>query len=98
MRYDYRCENCGAVREFRHGMLEAPSFQCQECQGRMRKIIGVPAMIHVTGSGLKGRSLLKRDRPSNREYSAYKAWERSGGEADSPLRDDFLRAKGELPE
>jgi len=98
VRYDYRCESCGNVKEVHHPMSKSPLVRCPECQGKMTRVIGVPAMIHVTGKGLKGRSLLKRDRPSNAEYSAYKEWEASGGEPHGPERDAFLRAKGELPE
>jgi DNA-directed RNA polymerase subunit RPC12/RpoP len=94
MRYDYKCDHCGQVREVRHLIGTTPEILCQ-CGERMRIAVRPPSLIHVTGPGLQGRSLLSRDRPSNEEYRAYKEWEQSGGE-DGPERDAFLRAKGEL--
>lgn len=97
MRYDYRCEDCGAVREIIHPMTVSPLHRCPECQGRMRIVIGPPILIHVThGSGVQGRSLLSPDRPTNAEYSAYQAWERSGGEPGTKEHKNYLHVRGEL--
>jgi len=92
--YTYKCDECGYVTEVTHEVDKVPCVECLNCVKRMRIKITAPSMI-VTET-FAGRSLLAKDRPSNAEYQAYKAWEDAGGAADAPEREAFLRAKGEI--
>jgi putative FmdB family regulatory protein len=96
MRYDYKCDNCGEEIETSHPADEEPRLHCSGCGTLLRRKITPPSMIHITGRGLKERSLLRRDKPTNREYQAYLAWERAGGDPGTKEHRDFLSAKGEI--
>jgi putative FmdB family regulatory protein len=49
-RYDYRCNDCGAVYEKREG-FDAPAVQsCPECSGTARRVLTPPAIV-FKGSG-----------------------------------------------
>jgi putative FmdB family regulatory protein len=38
--YDYACERCGQVREFRHGMDEHPVYYC--CLRPLKRVYSAP--------------------------------------------------------
>jgi len=90
MRYTYKCPTCKGEQELRHGMNEEPEVLC--CGVKMYRKIEAPA--HIITSTVGGRSILSRDRPSNQEYRAYKAWEDAGGAPDAPERKAYLEARG----
>jgi len=46
--YEYRCSDCGIVFEARQKFADAPLTECQECGGRVQK------MISQTAFTLKG--------------------------------------------
>lgn len=48
--YDYKCTQCGAVTEVRHGFDESHSEPCPACGGRMARVFN-PAPIVFKGSG-----------------------------------------------
>jgi putative FmdB family regulatory protein len=95
MRYQYRCDYCAEEREVFHRMTEDPEVLC-DCGKKMRRVINSPSLIRVTGLGLKGRGILSQDRPSDREYRAYLAWERAGGDPGTPEHMNYLVEKGEI--
>lgn len=92
MRYTYKCDECGLESEVRHVMNEKPDVVCRGCGCIMRKKIEPPA--HIITSTVGNRSILSRDRPSNREYQAYKKWEDAGGAPDAPERKAFIAERG----
>ncbi len=48
--YDYKCTNCGTVREVRHGFDESHDEPCPACGGAMTRVFN-PAPIVFKGSG-----------------------------------------------
>lgn len=92
MRYTYKCDDCGLELAVSHGMNDEPDVLCSDCMCAMRKKIEPPA--HIITSTIGGRSILKRDRPSNREYQAYRRWEDAGGEPDAPERNAYIEERG----
>ena len=67
--YDYQCESCNGIREVFHGINEQPEVLCEECSGKMKKMIGTGAGIIFKGSGFyvndyKGCSCRKESEPA----------------------------------
>ena len=93
MRYDYKCPDCGHIKEVSHGMTEEVTVLCPECAHPMYIQIQ-PVDFQMTKWG--NRSVRKPDTPSNAEYSAYKAWEAEGGEPGTDAHKRFLQIKGEI--
>lgn len=89
MRYDYRCKECGAVKEVRHSMMAIPLVRC-ECGAKMFRVFSAP---QIQVYRFASRSFKKPDTPSNAEYHAYNAWEESGSDADHKK---LLGIRGEL--
>jgi putative FmdB family regulatory protein len=48
--YDYRCAQCGAVTEIRHGFNDSHQDPCAACGGTMSRVFN-PAPIVFKGSG-----------------------------------------------
>lgn len=48
--YDYVCQSCGTRIEVIHGVHAAGPETCEQCGGRLRRAVSVPA-IHFKGSG-----------------------------------------------
>ena len=48
--YEYECEVCGHVFEYRHGMNEAPVSECPECHGKIYQRISGGSGFIVKGS------------------------------------------------
>jgi putative FmdB family regulatory protein len=48
--YDYRCANCGAVTEIRHGFNDTHAEPCGACGGVLSRVFN-PAPIVFKGSG-----------------------------------------------
>lgn len=48
--YEYRCTKCGSRIEVLHKVNERPRQTCQNCGGRLEKILSAPA-IQFKGSG-----------------------------------------------
>ena len=48
--YEYKCVNCGTVKEVMHKISESPVVKCPECSGDMSKLISAAA-FHLKGSG-----------------------------------------------
>lgn len=48
--YEYRCTHCGSVIEVLQKVDERPRRTCQDCGGRLEKILSSPA-IQFKGSG-----------------------------------------------
>ncbi len=51
--YDYKCAECGAVNEVRHGMNEKPSgLKCESCgHGRLSRIFQAVASLGGSSGG-----------------------------------------------
>ncbi len=60
--YEYRCQKCGAVIEKIQKFSDAPLLKCEECGGRLEKLLSPPAIQfkgsgwYVTDYGRKSRS------------------------------------------
>jgi putative FmdB family regulatory protein len=48
--YEYECRKCGARREVMQKVADKPLSKCQECGGRLEKLLSAPA-IQFKGSG-----------------------------------------------
>lgn len=48
--YEYQCKKCEGVFEILHGFNEDPPKKCDECGGKLEKLISLSA-FHLKGSG-----------------------------------------------
>ena len=48
--YEYQCESCGQRSEVMQRLSDAPLEICEECSGKLRKLISAPA-FQFKGSG-----------------------------------------------
>jgi putative FmdB family regulatory protein len=48
--YDYECRNCSHVVEVLHGVNATGPTACEQCGGRMRKLMSTPSIV-FKGSG-----------------------------------------------
>ncbi len=48
--YDYRCDNCGVIKEVKHGMTEDPEVICPICLGFMKRYL-TPAGCNIQKYG-----------------------------------------------
>ena len=48
--YEYQCKKCEGVFEILQGFDEKPVTRCEECGGRLKRIISLSA-FHLKGSG-----------------------------------------------
>ena len=48
--YDYKCTQCGKIREIRHGFDESHDESCPACGAALRRVFN-PAPIVFKGSG-----------------------------------------------
>ncbi len=48
--YEYQCKKCSEVFEILHGFNEEPPKKCEECGGKLEKLISLSA-FHLKGSG-----------------------------------------------
>lgn len=96
MKYTYVCDECGTEYIVSHSMNQVGKTKivCLFCPHlpEMRIKITPPAQIITSTVG--NRSILGRDRPSNREYQAYKAWEDAGGQPGTTEHKKYLEEKG----
>jgi putative FmdB family regulatory protein len=74
--YDYRCSNCGAVIEVRHGFDEAHAQACPSCGGALSRVFN-PAPILFKGSGFYVTD--SRSKPSDSSTSSGDAKPASSG-------------------
>ena len=48
--YEYQCKKCEGVFEILQGFNDKPATKCEECGGRLKKIISLSA-FHLKGAG-----------------------------------------------
>ncbi len=48
--YEYQCKKCEGVFEILQGFNDRPATKCEECGGRLKKIISLSA-FHLKGAG-----------------------------------------------
>ena len=48
--YEYQCKKCEGVFEILQGFNDKPAMKCEECGGRLKKIISLSA-FHLKGAG-----------------------------------------------
>ncbi len=48
--YEYQCQKCEGVFEILQGFNDKPARKCEECGGRLKRLISVSA-FHLKGSG-----------------------------------------------
>lgn len=94
MRYTYKCDSCDTEIQAGHSMSEVGQVMvvCPECGCDMRIKVGSPS--HIITSTVGNRGILSRDRPSNREYQAYIAWENAGGEPGTKEHKRYMEERG----
>ncbi|MFN2459658.1 MAG: FmdB family zinc ribbon protein [Candidatus Velthaea sp.] len=66
--YDYRCQQCDAVTEVRHGFKETHSAPCAACGGTLRRVFNAAGIV-FKGAGFyindsRKASAPKDDAPS----------------------------------
>jgi len=49
--YEYKCTDCGRHFEVFQNMTAASLTECEECQGRLKRLIGAGAGVIFKGSG-----------------------------------------------
>lgn len=49
--YDYQCEGCGRTFEHFQSMNDDPLYECEECNGSLKRLIGGGLGIIFKGSG-----------------------------------------------
>lgn len=49
--YDYQCIQCDYEFEYFQSMSDAPLEFCPQCQGKVKKLIGLGAGVIFKGSG-----------------------------------------------
>ncbi len=64
--YEYECTECGHNFELVQKFSDQPVTQCQECRGRVRKV------IHPAGIIFKGKGWYATDSRSSAEKNKYK--------------------------
>ncbi len=82
--YEYRCDDCGASFEVLQRMSDDPLETCEECGGRLRKVLH-PVAIHFKGSGFYTTDYGKGSgrRPGSREGTSEGSSESSSGSVES---------------
>ena len=48
--YEYECESCGQVSEFRQKFSDPPITECEQCKGPLQKLIS-QSSFHLKGGG-----------------------------------------------
>ncbi len=48
--YEYQCQKCDGIFEILQGFDEKPARKCEECGGKLKRIISLSA-FHLKGSG-----------------------------------------------
>lgn len=48
--YEYKCKKCEGVFEILHGFNDKPPKKCEECGGKLERMISLSA-FHLKGSG-----------------------------------------------
>ena len=48
--YEYQCKKCEGVFEILQGFNDKPATKCEECGGRLKKLISLSA-FHLKGAG-----------------------------------------------
>jgi putative FmdB family regulatory protein len=48
--YEYECTECGRIQEAWQGLSDAPLTTCQQCSGRLIKLIS-HSTFHLKGTG-----------------------------------------------
>ena len=64
--YDYKCSNCGTLREVRHGFNDVYQEPCAECGAGMVRVFN-PAPVVFKGSGFYITDSRKSSSSSNGE-------------------------------
>lgn len=65
--YDYRCPNCGEIREETHGMNDTPMVMCQKCNRQMQKLIGRGGGVIFKGPGFHCNDYPRQPRKKERK-------------------------------
>jgi len=53
--YVYNCKACDYDKDVKHSMNEKPKISCEDCQGKMHKVIR-SSNFQLKGSGWFGKS------------------------------------------
>ncbi|HFC46438.1 MAG TPA: zinc ribbon domain-containing protein [Dissulfuribacter thermophilus] len=67
--YEYECEACGKVVEKWQKISEAPLTTCEECGGRLHKLISMSS-FHLKGSGWYVTDYARKSSSSNASSSS----------------------------
>ncbi len=67
--YEYECEACGKVVEKWQKISEAPLTTCEECGGKLHKLISMSS-FHLKGSGWYVTDYARKSSSSNASSSS----------------------------
>lgn len=84
--YEYKCSVCGKVFEIMQRVNDPPLKKCPACQGKVTKLISVPA-IQFKGNGWYITDYARKKPPSGqgkKEKPGSKKQEKKGSEKSSP--------------
>ena len=57
--YDYKCPDCGTVKELFHGIKETPTFSCI-CGSEMKKMISKNVNFVLKGANWSGKNIKEK--------------------------------------
>ena len=77
--YEYQCQKCEGVFEILQGFNDKPARKCEECGGRLKRLISVSA-FHLKGSGWYETDYGKKKISEPKQLKDHD----TGGEAASP--------------
>ena len=77
--YEYQCQKCEGVFEILQGFNDKPARKCEECGGRLKRLISVSA-FHLKGSGWYETDYGKKKVSEPKQLKDHD----TGGEAASP--------------
>ncbi|MXZ12824.1 MAG: zinc ribbon domain-containing protein [Candidatus Dadabacteria bacterium] len=77
--YEYQCQKCEGVFEILQGFNDKPAKKCEECGGRLKRLISVSA-FHLKGSGWYETDYGKKKISEPKQLKDHD----TGGEASSP--------------
>lgn len=88
--YEYRCQKCGATVEKIQKFSDAPLVKCEQCGGRLERVLSAPA-IQFKGSGWYVTDYARKKTPD----SSNKSNGDSGGKSASTSKETKTPAPAE---
>jgi putative FmdB family regulatory protein len=77
--YEYECENCRGTFEYFQSMSEPPKKKCEECGGKLTKLLSAGSGLIFKGSGFYITDYKKGSGESSKSSGAKKSESSSDG-------------------